>query len=399
MSVWKKKYYSVWEKQCMSVWKKRTVYDRSVYADAENPRRYPTRTRHQYDTHTTSMQHPYDNLMTTIRHPYDIHTTPIRHLHDIHMTPTLHPHGIHTTPTRNPHDTHTTSKRLPAETFLATKITLSETAKRTGNAKPVCEYIKVNSVWKKIVCEYAKEIVCESVKEIVCKRVKEIVCKRVKEIVCERVKGIVWERVKGIVCGYMKEVMCEYMKNSVTVTEKYSVWMSERNGRSVTEARTCRLRIHIPDTNTTPKRHPHDIQATASRDISSHENRPVWNIATQNNTIESDAIVGEISVHQELFPDTDKLDVWPGHTILTPSRPVPALTLLCPPPGRVATGVPILSHSMTRPAGRSAGNTRIEPSSAALEVDALTTRPRPWFIHGSVDRRLSICGCRQLLYL
>ena len=42
---------------------------------------------------------------------------------------------------------------------------------------------------------------------------------------------------------------------------------------------------------------------------------------------------------------TEKLQIQlstsPSHSVLTPGRPVPALTLQCQAPGRVATGVPI----------------------------------------------------------
>ena len=37
-----------------------------------------------------------------------------------------------------------------------------------------------------------------------------------------------------------------------------------------------------------------------------------------------------------------QLSTSPSHSILTPGRPVPALTLQCQKPGREATGVPIL---------------------------------------------------------
>ena len=39
-----------------------------------------------------------------------------------------------------------------------------------------------------------------------------------------------------------------------------------------------------------------------------------------------------------------KISTSPSHSILTSGRPVPALTVQCQAPGRVATGMPILSH-------------------------------------------------------
>ena len=44
-----------------------------------------------------------------------------------------------------------------------------------------------------------------------------------------------------------------------------------------------------------------------------------------------------------------KLAVSPSHSILTPGRPVPALTLQRQVPGRVVTGVPIFKSGMTPP--------------------------------------------------
>ena len=43
--------------------------------------------------------------------------------------------------------------------------------------------------------------------------------------------------------------------------------------------------------------------------------------------------------HTEIEKLQVKLSTSPSHTILTPGRPVPALTLYCQAPGRVATGV------------------------------------------------------------
>ena len=64
----------------------------------------------------------------------------------------------------------------------------------------------------------------------------------------------------------------------------------------------------------------------------------------------------------------------PSHSILTPGRPVQALTLERQAPGRVATGVPILSHwyDSTEKSRRQRDS---NPGSSALEADALTTRP------------------------
>ena len=65
------------------------------------------------------------------------------------------------------------------------------------------------------------------------------------------------------------------------------------------------------------------------------------------------------------------------YIILTPGLPVPALTLLRETPGKVAAGVPILKSVVWL-------DLEIEPRSADLETDALTTRPtRPYALRES----------------
>ena len=70
-----------------------------------------------------------------------------------------------------------------------------------------------------------------------------------------------------------------------------------------------------------------------------------------------------------------KLSISPSHSILTPGQPVPALTLYLQAPGRVATGVPILSHWYDSTPEKSRRKRDSNPGSSALVVDALTTRP------------------------
>ena len=59
-----------------------------------------------------------------------------------------------------------------------------------------------------------------------------------------------------------------------------------------------------------------------------------------------------------------QLSISPSHSLLTPGQPVPALTLSCQAPGKVATG-------MTRPQEKSWRKWDLNPRST-LEVDALT---------------------------
>ena len=66
----------------------------------------------------------------------------------------------------------------------------------------------------------------------------------------------------------------------------------------------------------------------------------------------------------------------PSHSILTPGRPVTALTLQRQAPGWVATGVPFFKVTgMTRPRKKSRRKRDSNPGSFALEADALATRP------------------------
>ena len=71
-----------------------------------------------------------------------------------------------------------------------------------------------------------------------------------------------------------------------------------------------------------------------------------------------------------------KLSVSPSHTILTPGRPVPALTLFRQAPGRVTTGVEFFKSMVYDSTPKKSRRTRdSNPGSSALEEDALTTRP------------------------
>ena len=75
-----------------------------------------------------------------------------------------------------------------------------------------------------------------------------------------------------------------------------------------------------------------------------------------------------------------KLSTSPSHSILTPGRPVPALTLQCQMPGRVAAGVPIFKSLVWLDPEKSHRKRDLNPGSSAPEADALTTRPvRPFF--------------------
>ena len=70
-----------------------------------------------------------------------------------------------------------------------------------------------------------------------------------------------------------------------------------------------------------------------------------------------------------------KLSTLPSHSILTPGRPVPVLTLWRQAPGRVATGVPIFELLVWLDPEKSRRKRDSNPGSSALEADALTTRP------------------------
>ena len=75
-----------------------------------------------------------------------------------------------------------------------------------------------------------------------------------------------------------------------------------------------------------------------------------------------------------------KLSTSPSHSILTPGWPVPALTLYCQVPGRVATGVPIFKSLVMvwLDLEKSRREQDLNPRSSAFEADALTTRPTTW---------------------
>ena len=71
-----------------------------------------------------------------------------------------------------------------------------------------------------------------------------------------------------------------------------------------------------------------------------------------------------------------KLSISPSHSILTPGRPVSALTLYRQAPGRVATGVSILNITgIDSTPEKSRRKRDSNPGSSAPEADALTTRP------------------------
>ena len=69
-----------------------------------------------------------------------------------------------------------------------------------------------------------------------------------------------------------------------------------------------------------------------------------------------------------------KLSTSPSHSILTPGRPVPALTQQCQACGRVATGVPIFKSLVFLDPEKSRRKRDSNPGSSAPEADALTTR-------------------------
>ena len=69
-----------------------------------------------------------------------------------------------------------------------------------------------------------------------------------------------------------------------------------------------------------------------------------------------------------------KLSTSPSHSILTPGRPVPALTLYRQTPGRVATGVPVLKSLVPLDPVKSRRQLDSNPGSSAPEADALITR-------------------------
>ena len=74
-----------------------------------------------------------------------------------------------------------------------------------------------------------------------------------------------------------------------------------------------------------------------------------------------------------------KLSNLPNHSILTPGQPVPALTLWCQVPGRVATGVPIFKSLVWLNPEKSWCKRDSNTISSALEADTLTTRSRRQF--------------------
>ena len=69
------------------------------------------------------------------------------------------------------------------------------------------------------------------------------------------------------------------------------------------------------------------------------------------------------------------LSTSPSQSILTPGWPVPALTLWCQAPGRVATGVPIFSSLVWLDPEKSCRKRDSNPRSSTPKADALTTRP------------------------
>ena len=75
-----------------------------------------------------------------------------------------------------------------------------------------------------------------------------------------------------------------------------------------------------------------------------------------------------------------ELSTSPTHSILTPGRPVPALTLERQAPGRVATGVPMFKSLVWLDREKSRRQRDSNPGSSALEADALTTRPTRRFL-------------------
>ena len=78
-----------------------------------------------------------------------------------------------------------------------------------------------------------------------------------------------------------------------------------------------------------------------------------------------------------------KLSASPGHGILTPSQPVPALTLERQAPGRVASGTPIFKSLVCVDTEKSSRHKRESNlGSSALEADVLPTRPARRFCGG-----------------
>ena len=73
-----------------------------------------------------------------------------------------------------------------------------------------------------------------------------------------------------------------------------------------------------------------------------------------------------------------KLSMSPSHSILTPGRPVPALTVSRQSPCRVGIGV----TGMTRPLKKSRNKRDSNPGSSALESDASTTSPTRRSVNG-----------------
>ena len=70
-----------------------------------------------------------------------------------------------------------------------------------------------------------------------------------------------------------------------------------------------------------------------------------------------------------------QLPTSPSHSILTPGRPVAALTLQCQASGRVATGVPSFKSLVRLDQGKSRRKRDSNPGSSSPAADALTTRP------------------------
>ena len=78
---------------------------------------------------------------------------------------------------------------------------------------------------------------------------------------------------------------------------------------------------------------------------------------------------------QTILRAETKLSVSPSHSILTLGQPAPALTLYHQGSGRIASGVPILKSLVRLDPAKSWRKQDSNPGSAALEADALTTRP------------------------
>ena len=71
----------------------------------------------------------------------------------------------------------------------------------------------------------------------------------------------------------------------------------------------------------------------------------------------------------------DQTSTSPSHSIMTPGRPVPALTLQCQAPGREAAGVPIFKLLIWLDPEKSHRKRDSNPGSSAPEVNASTSRP------------------------